>query len=118
MLEKTFNIEKNIIFDEPMKKHTSFKIGGKADLFVKVNSKEELIEAIKYARIKDIPIYILGNGSNILVTDKGIRGLVIKIDLQDCNIERFETHAEVTVGSRIQSNEFGTKISRRGTYGL
>ena len=67
MLNETLNIEEKIIFDEPMKKHISFKIGGNADYFIKVNSKEELILAIKYAKEKKLPITIIGNGSNILV---------------------------------------------------
>jgi UDP-N-acetylmuramate dehydrogenase len=68
-----------IIKNEPMKNHTSFKIGGAADEFASASGKEEIIELINYAKEKKIPYFIMGNGSNILVSDKGIRGLVIKI---------------------------------------
>lgn len=68
-----------IIKDEPMKNHTSFKIGGIADEFCAASGKEEIAELINYAKEKDIPYFVMGNGSNILVSDKGIRGLVIKI---------------------------------------
>lgn len=68
-----------IIKNEPMKNHTSFKIGGMADEFCTASSKEEIAELINYANEKSIPYFIMGNGSNILVSDKGIRGLVIKI---------------------------------------
>lgn len=103
-------IEEKIIFDEPMKKHTSFKIGGKADFFVKVETKEELVQAIQYAKIKELPITIMGNGSNILVTDKGIRGLVIKIDIQNLKIEKLEEHAEITVGSGYKIMALAIKL--------
>ncbi|HAL62814.1 MAG: UDP-N-acetylmuramate dehydrogenase [Firmicutes bacterium] len=69
----------NVIKNEPMKNHTSFKIGGIADEFCAPSSIEEIVECIKYAKKKNIPYFVIGNGSNILVSDKGIRGLVIKI---------------------------------------
>ena len=69
------NIKKN----EPMKNHTSFKIGGAADEFCTPASAEEVAELIRYAGNKNIPYFVIGNGSNILVSDKGIRGLVIKL---------------------------------------
>lgn len=93
------NIEKKIKQNEPMKNHTSFKIGGTADLFLKVATIEELIQAIEYAKTKKIPIYFIGNGSNLLVTDKGIRGLVVKIDIQNISINKAENSVKVTVGA-------------------
>ncbi len=62
---------------ENMKNHTSFKIGGKADYFVNVRSIEELKKVINKAKILGIPFFILGKGSNLLVSDKGIEGVVI-----------------------------------------
>jgi len=64
--------------DEPMANHTTFRIGGPADLFYIAYEEKEFINAIKLARELAIPIFILGGGANILVSDKGIRGLVIK----------------------------------------
>ena len=93
------NIEKKIKQNEPMKNHTSFKIGGTADLFLKVATIEELMQAIEYAKTKKIPIYFIGNGSNLLVTDKGIRGLVVKIDIQNISINKAENSVKVTVGA-------------------
>ena len=110
MLKTNTNIEEKIIFDEPMKKHTSFKIGGTADQFVKVTNEEELKEAIKYAKDKNLKITIIGNGSNLLVLDKGIRGLVIKIDIQKLEIERKEKYAEITVGSGYKTMALGIKL--------
>ena len=68
------NIQKNI----PLAEFTTFHIGGSADLFVIVSSREELLEAIRFAQGKGIDFFVLGTGANILVGDKGFRGLVIK----------------------------------------
>ena len=68
-----------IIKNEPMKNHTTFKIGGLADEFCSAKSIDEIKELIEYAQNKQIPYFVIGNGSNILVSDKGIRGLVIKL---------------------------------------
>ena len=76
-----------IIKNEPMKNHTSFKIGGTADEFCTVSSKEEIIELINYAKEKNMPYFVMGNGSNILVSDKGIRGVVIQISSNFSNYE-------------------------------
>ena len=65
--------------NELLKNHTSFKIGGPADEFAEVCNEEEIKELIKYAKEKGIPYIIMGNGSNLLVSDKGVRGLVIKL---------------------------------------
>ena len=65
---------------EPLKKHTSFKIGGPADYFVSVNNIEELQKVIAAAKENKIDFFLLGNGSNILVSDKGFRGVVINLD--------------------------------------
>src|SRR5690554_7635469 len=75
-------IDKNIgtvLFDEPMKNHTSFKIGGPADVMIIPDSEEHLLNAVKLCREHDIQFYIMGNGSNLLVRDGGMRGAVIKI---------------------------------------
>lgn len=118
MLKTNTNIEEKIIFDEPMKKHTSFKIGGTADQFVKVTNEEELKKAIKYAKGKNLKITIIGNGSNLLVLDKGIRGLVIKIDIQKLEIERKEKYAKITVGSGYKTMALGIKLMNENLSGF
>lgn len=72
-------MEKNI----SLKQFNTFKVGGEADYFCKVFSVNELKEAIGFAKEKDLPIFVLGGGSNILVSDSGFRGLVIKIELKE-----------------------------------
>jgi UDP-N-acetylenolpyruvoylglucosamine reductase len=64
--------------DEPMSSHTTFKIGGPADLFFEARTTDELVRVVIAARELSIPITIVGGGSNILVGDRGIRGLVVK----------------------------------------
>ncbi|TJX64038.1 UDP-N-acetylmuramate dehydrogenase [Soehngenia saccharolytica] len=70
----------DIRYNELMKNHTSFKIGGPADVFIIPSSIDELINAIKIARQEEIPYFIMGNGTNLLVKDGGIRGVVIKVN--------------------------------------
>lgn len=77
-LEKVFSKDR-ILEQEPMKEHTTFKIGGPADVFVIPETKEEIVYACKCARELDIPYFILGNGSNLLVGDQGMDGLVIQV---------------------------------------
>lgn len=77
--EEFKGLAKNIYFDELMKNHTTFKIGGSADVFVDAESAEEISDIIKYCKNNGIPYMVIGNGSNMLVSDKGIRGAVIKV---------------------------------------
>ena len=65
--------------DVELKKYTTLKIGGKAKYFVEANSKEDIIEAVKWVRRKKLPFFVLGGGSNVLVNDKGFKGVVIKM---------------------------------------
>lgn len=66
--------------NEPMSKHTSFKIGGNADAYIKVNNLSKLSTILKECQDSDVDYMILGNGSNLLVSDEGIRGTVIRLD--------------------------------------
>jgi len=68
---------KNIQTDEPLSKYTTFKIGGPAKYFFIAQDNEDLVRAVTFAKRLKIPFYILGNGSNVLVSDSGFNGLVI-----------------------------------------
>ena len=74
--ERLPNIQKNI----PLKVHTTFKIGGSAEYFLTASKKDDVVSAIQLAKKIKLPIFVFGGGSNLLVADKGIRGLVIKIE--------------------------------------
>jgi len=73
---KTIVSEENILLDEPMSKHTTFRIGGNADVFVSPEVAD-VSQIIALAKEYEVPVTIIGNGSNLLVGDKGIRGLVL-----------------------------------------
>jgi len=79
--DKLLNIvEKEYIkIDEPMKNHTSFKVGGPADILVIPKEYDEVAKIIMLCRENDVPYYTIGNGSNLLIKDGGIRGVVIKL---------------------------------------
>ena len=75
----TFIPEEDIYINEPMSKHTTFKIGGNAEIFVKLRNIEQIEKTIELSRKIKKPLKIIGNGSNILVKDEGIKGIVAKI---------------------------------------
>ena len=86
-----------ILKDEPMKKHTSFKVGGLADYFLIIENEKELKQVLKLSKQNNIPLQLVGNGTNLLVTDKGIRGIVIKLNMQNYKIERTKDYALIIV---------------------
>jgi UDP-N-acetylmuramate dehydrogenase len=94
--EKLLNIidKENIKIDEPMKKHISFKVGGPADILVKPKSEEEIVEVINLLKKENVDYLIIGNGSNLLVKDGGIRAVVI--ELSD-NFNSFEINNNIIV---------------------
>lgn len=69
----------NVHVDEEMKKHTTFRIGGPADFYVLPHSKDEIGRVVQVCKNAEEPFYVLGNGSNLLVGDKGYRGVIIQI---------------------------------------
>lgn len=71
--------EENIKTDEPMKNHTSFKVGGPADIFVTPVTELQIKDVLKLCKDSGYPIFVMGNGTNLVVRDGGIRGVVLKI---------------------------------------
>jgi UDP-N-acetylmuramate dehydrogenase len=89
----------NIRLNEDMSKHTSIKIGGPADIFIKIKTIEELKYILEVAKEKNIPITVIGNGSNLLVKDKGIRGIVLQIKIDEISVNT--TEIEVGAGTLL-----------------
>ena len=87
----------SIKLNEPMSKHTSFKTGGNAEVYIIAKSIEQIKEVVKLSKENNIPIYIIGNGSNVLVKDEGIEGIVLKIQLEKINIIRKDEDVNVYV---------------------
>ncbi|MBW6464203.1 MAG: UDP-N-acetylmuramate dehydrogenase [Dethiobacteria bacterium] len=83
-------IKSNVKMNEPMSLHTSWQVGGPADYFVCPDNISEIVEIVRLSAKYNIPLYIIGNGSNLLVLDGGIRGLVINIGQSFCYINRIE----------------------------
>jgi UDP-N-acetylmuramate dehydrogenase len=84
-LEK-INIKAEILYDEPMSAHTTFRIGGPADALVAPAARADLVALLEAARLGGIPCFVLGGGANVVVADRGIRGLVVDTRLL-CGIE-------------------------------
>ena len=91
-----------ILYNEPMKNHTSFKVGGPADIFIEPDDRAELVKAIKDLREQGVSYYIIGNGSNLLVSDKGLRGAVVKIG---------DKFGSVSINNDIITAESGVLLS-------
>lgn len=78
-LFREFYNEDNIKIDEKLSSYVNFKVGGPADILLIPNSKEQVIKSITVCKENNIPVYVIGNGSNILVRDGGFRGVVISL---------------------------------------
>ena len=89
-------LENNRILEaELMSKHTTFRIGGPADFFLVPENADEIKKIIAVCKEKNVPYFILGNGSNLLVSDRGYRGVVIQLDRNfgEVKVEGTEIHA-------------------------
>lgn len=106
--------KENILLNEPMSKHTSFKTGGNAKFFVKAYSISEIKKVLKIVKENKIPLFILGNGTNLLVKDKGFDGIVLQIKLNDINI----VDNIVTVDAGVKNAVLSNKILEKGLTGF
>ena len=100
---EAFASEGSLLYEEPLRDHTTFKVGGKADAFLSVNNEEELKKAVKLCKEKNVPYFILGNGSNLLVSDGGFRGLVISIGSQMAQIAVNGTRITAQAGALLST---------------
>ncbi|MGD9938643.1 MAG: FAD-binding protein, partial [Clostridia bacterium] len=87
-LEK-INIDAELCFDEPMANHTSFRIGGPADVLVLPRSTDDLSRLLVASAAEGVPVAIIGGGANLLVADEGVRGIVVCTSL----LRRFEVES-------------------------
>ena len=113
-----------ILKDEKISKYNTFKIGGKADYLCKINNETDLKEAIVFAKQNSIPIFVLGGGSNLLFSDNGYRGLIIKNEINglyikpDFKIIQDISYDLVTAGAGENWDEFVAYTIQNGYYGL
>lgn len=105
-------IEKSkILYNEEMKKYTTFKVGGKAECLVKIDNIKDLKSILRFVNENGVPLTVLGNGSNVLVSDKGIKGITIIIKIEKIDIKEKNEKVEITVGA-------GEKIGKLGVLFL
>ncbi|MEK7213792.1 MAG: UDP-N-acetylmuramate dehydrogenase [Patescibacteria group bacterium] len=101
-----------------LKEFTTFKIGGYARFFCLVKNEDELIEAINFSKKNKLKIFILGGGSNILVSDNGFSGLVIKMEMKGIEYAEDGDNIRVTVRAGEDWDAFVGQTVERGLYGL
>ena len=100
--------KEKILLDEPMTKHTSFKIGGNAECFIRAKSRDEVKFILEICNERCIPLTIVGNGSNLLVKDNGIKGIVLKVDIDYIEIVNLEETKEFSEGFKNKLIESGS----------
>lgn len=100
---KQFLQDEQILLNEPMIKHTTFRIGGKADIMLLPKSIDEILKCVDYCEKNNINYYVIGNGSNLLVSDKGFRGVIIKILKNFNNVELNGTLIKAQAGATLSS---------------
>jgi len=108
------NIQENI----PLTPFTTFNIGGPAKYFVRVKNEQELIEALNYAQNNGLYIYILGEGSNTLISDRGFEGLVIKLELKGITHETKEDRVLITVRAGEDWDKLVEFSVKQGWWGI
>lgn len=106
-----------ILENEPMKLHTSFKVGGPARYFIKAESTADLRDAQNIAREKDLPLFLIGNGTNLLVSDKGYPGVCVTL-CGDFNESRDLGKGILKVGAGASLGGFARKSIKMGLSGI
>lgn len=101
---------------EPMKKHTTFRIGGPADFLLEVANRQELSQILALAQREGLPIHILGKGSNLLVSDDGVRGFVLVLTGE---FDRYEVEGtRVKSGGGYMLPKLATQVAKMGLGGI
>ena len=95
--------KEQVLFEEPMKSHTTFRIGGPAEVFIMPKSVKQVQMAVKICQEEQIPYFILGNGSNLLVSDRGYRGVIIQMDRNMGEIQVEGTEIQAAAGALLSS---------------
>lgn len=93
--------KEKILYNEPMKKYTTFKVGGPAECLIKIDNEADLKEILNFANENNIEIHVVGNGSNLLVLDGGIKGIIILMRIEDIKISEEKYIIEVKSGTKI-----------------
>lgn len=106
----------NVLKDEPLKNHTYFKIGGSADIFSEPEDAEDLKTVLKLIKKHGADCFVIGNGTNLLVSDEGFRGAIVKIGDKFNFIERNENR--ITAGPGVLLSSLAKYLAREGLAGF
>lgn len=109
-MENNLKIQENVL----LAPYTSFKIGGPARFFVLIKKPEEISQAFVWAKEKKLPVLILGGGSNVLISDEGWPGLVVKIAIAGFKVGK----SKVSVGAGVTTSTVAREASKRGLKGM
>lgn len=100
--------------DQPLAPHTSLRIGGPADFFLRIASEKDLLGAIQVARENELPVFVLGGGTNLLVADRGVRGVVLQNGWRESSVDG----EIVTASSGAELAHVAAVAARAGIEGL
>ena len=106
----------HVLYDEPMKKHTTFRVGGSARALVEPGSAEDVKSVVEFCKSEQIPYYIVGNGSNLLVSDKGYDGVIIHL-FKNMSAMRIEGN-KVYVQAGALLSKVAVQAGRKGLTGM
>lgn len=107
-----------VLQDEPMKKHTTFRIGGTADIYIKATEVEDIKKVIEFVKKNSIPLTVIGNGSNILVQDKGVRGVVLEVAIEKISFQEKEDGMLITASAGSKLSGLSMMCMERALTGL
>ena len=100
---KAYIPEEDILMNEPMYKHTTFRVGGEAQCFLRISDSGQLARLIPYFKMIEMPYFIIGNGSNLLVGDKGYEGVVLQIGSRMSDIKTEGTRIRAGAGALLSN---------------
>ena len=104
--------------DEPLARYTSFRVGGPADWLLRVNDSAALVRAVRLAREAGVPVRVLGGGSNVLVSDEGVRGLVVLNKATGYVLEETGGGFTLVADSGVMLPRLAGEIAKRGAAGM
>ena len=112
------NTSENISENVSLKEYSTFKIGGSARYFYKAKSQYDVEEALDFAVENKLPVFVIGRGSNLLISDKGFNGLVLKIEDNNIEIKETVSGLEATLGSGANLTKLALDLQKEGISGL
>ena len=108
----------SILQDVPLKDYSTFKIGGPARYFSSPKDEDELQEALDFAIQKRLPVFVIGRGSNLLISDKGFDGLVLRVGIQNMSSEESGDIIKMRLGAGIPLTKLALDLAKEGLGGL